>query len=320
MFPWSSASTIVPLVIGAVGLIGWLFYEYFVPKSPILPLVLLKNRTNLAVFTGTLFMGIIQYGLLYYLPLYYQLSKGYSPLISGVALLPQCILSSSTTMVTSILISKTGKYRLVIWVGWALMALGCGLLVLLTNETTVAQWIFINAVSGLALGFLFTSQSVATQAASERQHMAIAAGLSPFFRALGQTIGIVIGDTIFQNALRSQLNSSNNTMLRQNADTYSNSITQLGTLLNSLPYESQARMDLLDALNPSFHAIWWTLTAFALASLLFSLCIPQLSMDQAKPAEAVKQPTDDLEKVAQSKEGDEEAGAAKHPEDTKASA
>lgn len=318
MFAWSSYHTIVPLVIGAVGLIGWVFYEHYIPKYPILPLVLLKNRTNLAVLTGTLFMGIIQYGLLYYLPLYYQLSKGYSPLISGVALLPQCILSSSTTMVTSIMISKTGKYRLVIWIGWALMALGCGLLVLLTNETTVAQWIFINAVSGLALGFLFTSQSVATQAASERQHMAIAAGLSPFFRALGQTIGIVIGDSIFQNILRSQLSSSDSTTLRQHADIYSNSITQLGTLLDSFPDGSQERTDLLEALNPSFHAIWWTLTAFALASLILSSCIPQLSMDQAKPREAINQSTD-IEKSADSKVGDGEAGEGKHSEDTKAS-
>lgn len=319
MYAWSSYHTIVPLVIGAVGLIGWLFYEHYIPKSPILPLVLLKNRTNLAVFTGTLFMGIIQYGLLYYLPLYYQLSKGYSPLISGVALLPQCILSSVTTMVTSILISKTGKYRLVIWIGWAVMALGCGLLVLLTNETTVAQWIFINAVSGLALGFLFTSQSVATQAASDRQHMAIAAGLSPFFRALGQTIGIVIGDSIFQNTLRARLNSIDNMMLQQSAETYSNSITELGTLLESLPVGSQDRVDLLDALNPSFHAIWWTLTAFALASLILSLCIPQLSMDQAKPAQQVEQPANDIEKAAESRLGDGEGKGAKHSQDTKAS-
>ncbi|KAK4499737.1 hypothetical protein PRZ48_007923 [Zasmidium cellare] len=311
MFSWSSYQTIVPLVIGAVGLIAWLFYEHFVPAAPILPLVLLKNRTNLAVFTGTIFMGIIQYGLLYYLPLYYQLSKGYSPLISGVALLPQCVLSSPTTTITSIIISKTGKYRLIIWIGWVLMSLGCGLLVLLTNETTVAQWIFINAVSGLGLGFLFTSQSVATQAASETRHMAIAAGLSPFFRALGQTIGIVIGNSIFQNTLRSQLNDSNNSILRNEADEYSNNITQLGAILSGLPNESQERMDLLDALNPSFHAIWWTLTALALASLILSLCIPQLSMDQTKPvASKDEAAVQDVEKGIESNVDNGKAGNA----------
>ena len=56
MYAWSSYHTLVPLIIGAVGLVGWLFYEYFVPAAPILPLVLFTNRTNLAVFTGTIFM------------------------------------------------------------------------------------------------------------------------------------------------------------------------------------------------------------------------------------------------------------------------
>ncbi|KAF2168725.1 hypothetical protein M409DRAFT_65147 [Zasmidium cellare ATCC 36951] len=295
MFAWSSYQTLVPLIIGAVGLVAWLFYEHYVPTSPILPLVLLGNRTNLALFTGTIFMGIIQYGLVYYLPLYYQLSKGYSPLMSGVALLPQCVLSGPTTTITSVIISKTGKYRLVIWIGWALLSLGCGLLVLLTNETTVPQWIFLNAVSGLGLGCLFTSQSMATQAASEPQHMAIAAGLSPFFRALGQTIGIVIGDSIFQNTLR------------QKADEYSNNITQLGAVLDGLPEESQDRADLLAALNPSFHAIWWTLTAFALASLALSLCIPQLSLDQSQPVVPSEEPGNDVERTAESRGVHQEA-------------
>lgn len=257
-------------------------------------------------------MGIIQFGLLYYLPLYYQLSKGYSPLISGVALLPQCVLSSPTTTITSIIISKTGKYRIVIWIGWTLMSLGCGLLVLLTDRTTVAQWIFINAVSGVALGFLFTSQSVATQAASDLKHMAIASGLSPFFRTLGQAFGIVIGDSIFQNTLRRKLSTGPNLLLRNQADSYSENVTQLGAVLKSLPDGSQVKQDLLDALNPSFHAIWWTLMAFSLVSLLLSLCIPQLSMDRAKPPTAAADAAKDPEKG----DAEQEANQSEKREDS----
>ena len=68
-----------------------------------------KTLRTLAAMIGaicTVLMGIVQFGILYYLPLYYevcgrrqlslmcsantiQVSKGYSPLISGVALVCQ---------------------------------------------------------------------------------------------------------------------------------------------------------------------------------------------------------------------------------------
>lgn len=42
--PWSSVAVIVPMIIGAVGLIGFAVNEYFVPV-PVIPLELIKNRT-----------------------------------------------------------------------------------------------------------------------------------------------------------------------------------------------------------------------------------------------------------------------------------
>lgn len=62
----------VPLVLGVTGLVDFMMFEHYVPAHPVVPLTLLGNRTACAAFLGTLMMGIIQFGLLYYLPLYYQ--------------------------------------------------------------------------------------------------------------------------------------------------------------------------------------------------------------------------------------------------------
>lgn len=71
-YAWSSWQTLVPLMIGIAGSVAWLLYESSVPEAPILPIVVLKNRTAIIAYLGTFCCGLIQFALLYYLPLYYQ--------------------------------------------------------------------------------------------------------------------------------------------------------------------------------------------------------------------------------------------------------
>lgn len=77
---------------------------------------------------------------LYYLPLYFQVAKGYSPLLSGVALIPQSFSVCPASVITGILITRTGRYRWAIWGGWALTVLGTGLLYLLDVDTPTVAW------------------------------------------------------------------------------------------------------------------------------------------------------------------------------------
>jgi hypothetical protein len=81
-------------------------------------------------------------------------------------------------------IAKVGKYKISLLAGWAILALGCGLLELLVLHTKPAQWIFITAMSGLGGGILFTALTMAAQAHVAQEHIAVAAALTPFVRAL----------------------------------------------------------------------------------------------------------------------------------------
>jgi len=60
-------------------------------------------------------------------------------------------------------VGLTGQYLWALWVGWLLTCFGLGLLILLNANTTVAQWIFLEAVSGLGIGLLFPSIALAVQ-------------------------------------------------------------------------------------------------------------------------------------------------------------
>jgi hypothetical protein len=74
-YPWTSWRTLVPLVIGAVGLISFGFYEKYVAVEPMIRLSVFRNRTAVLGYFGTLMHGIIVWTILYYQPLYYLAVK-----------------------------------------------------------------------------------------------------------------------------------------------------------------------------------------------------------------------------------------------------
>jgi hypothetical protein len=303
MFTWNSLQTVLPLVLGGGGLVAWLIYEYYVPSMPMLPVAILHDRTAIVSFLGTLLVGTVQFGLLYYLPLYFQVSirstmvlhvqiltliqvsKSYSPLISGVALLPTCVSSGFASSFCGSYISKTGRYRSVTWAGWALLVLGCGLLQLFTPRTSVAAWVFINMVYGAGIGTLISSLAVASQAPQKSEHMALATGLTPFFRAVGQAIGIVIGSAVSQNVLTTTLESAHSAALRKQATSLGKSIANMAVILHAMP-EDTARDELLKDFNNSLRAVWWVLTGVSVLGGLLSLAMREISLGPSKKGPA----------------------------------
>lgn len=102
-------------------------------------------------------------------------------------------------------ITKPGRYRCSISLGWNLTTLGVGILHLLDVNTTIPQCVFIDLISGLGLGILFSSLQFQLQAASSDSHLAFAVAMSSFFRSFRQALGVAVGGVIFQNEMAKNL-------------------------------------------------------------------------------------------------------------------
>ena len=104
MYPWDHWRTLFPLLLGVAGFIGFAFYERWLSKKafdrsgvplagnhvePIIRFTIFHNRTLMITYFETMIHGMILWSLLYYLPLYYEAVKGYSPIVTGVAILPE---------------------------------------------------------------------------------------------------------------------------------------------------------------------------------------------------------------------------------------
>ena len=157
---------------------------------------------------------------IYYIPSFYQLVYGYSAVKSGALLLPITLTQSKSRKISrscdadrtkalfstlsGLIVHKTGRYRECLLVGWAVWAIGLGLISTL-DTPSLGKQIGYGLLAGLGLGNTLQPSLIAMQAGVDRKHMAVVTAFRNFIRNLGGTLGLAISGTIINNAVRTSL-------------------------------------------------------------------------------------------------------------------
>ncbi|KAL4874443.1 major facilitator superfamily domain-containing protein [Aspergillus karnatakaensis] len=206
-FEWDSPMVISMLVIGGVSLVAFFFIEWKVAVLPMLPMEFFKNKVIIALFLQSFLLGAVYQAYLYYLPLYYQNARGWSPIVSAALTAPMVACQSIASVLSGQYISRFKRYGEVIWVGFGLWTLGAGLTLLFTRTTHPAIIAVIVAVTGLGIGCTFQPTLVAFQAHCSKRHRAVVISDRNFFRCLGGACGLAVSGAVLQATLRSNLPS-----------------------------------------------------------------------------------------------------------------
>jgi hypothetical protein len=220
---------------------------------------------------------VILWCLLYYEPLYYEAVKGYSPILTGVALFPATFTVAPAAIITGVFIAITGKYRWGTWIGWILTTFGIGLLTYMKVDTSVPAWIFINLVSGVGMGMLFSAMAIAVQASTSNADMAWAVTMFAFLRAFGQTVGVAVGGVIFQNQMKKELLKY--PLLAGNAVEYSRDASGLVQIIKAMP-ASLARTQLVKSYTDALRYVYIVLCVLAAIAMVASFFTKALPLDR----------------------------------------
>ncbi|KAI1133354.1 MFS general substrate transporter [Nemania abortiva] len=204
-YPWSSGSTLAPLIIGTLGMIATIPYEVYVAKHPFLPKNLFRDTSAIVIYIAAAMQGLLLYSSLYYVPFYFLSVKNYGPLDTGVNLLPNSLTFAAFGIITGRLITRFNNFRLPIWIGWFLASVGTAMYVVWRVNDSKPVWVVTLLVTGIAHGIILNAQNFATQALCEPGYEGTAAGMYIFVRQFGIALGVGVGATTFQNSLKMKL-------------------------------------------------------------------------------------------------------------------
>jgi EmrB/QacA subfamily drug resistance transporter len=190
-----------PLAVGAL-LFGVVAAAAFIAVErraavPMVSLGLFADRPRRAALVGVLAMGAALAGYLYFITLYLQTVLHYSPLRTGVALVPATV----TVMVVSMfvarrLIARLGTRRMLLL---GITSMGLGQLWL--SQITVNGTYAVHVLGGLLLtafgvGTAFPTASVAVTTGVDIREEGVAAGLFVAAQQIGIAVGLAVLATV----------------------------------------------------------------------------------------------------------------------------
>jgi EmrB/QacA subfamily drug resistance transporter len=197
---WAAPGVITCFAIGLVSLLAFLVTETRA-EDPVIPLSLFRNRT-FAVSGAATFLSSFAFGvLIIFLPLWFQVAQGASSTASGYDLLPFLLGLIVCSVVSGIVVSRTGRYKLLMIGGAVVLAVGLALFTNLRADTpTPVLWAWM-IVAGLGVGPTMTVFTVIVQNAVPFKFMGTATGDLTLMRQIGTSVGLSIIFTVFRNNL-----------------------------------------------------------------------------------------------------------------------
>lgn len=149
-----------------------------------------------------LLMGIVYYSQLYYLPLFFQNARHFSPVTSAVMVLPTTCAQMIASILAGQYMSRRERYGEVLWSGFILWTLASGLSCIFDLDTPIYVMVLILAVQGVGVGFVFQPILVALQAHCTKAQRAVVISNRNFLRSIGGAVGLAVPATVLQNALK----------------------------------------------------------------------------------------------------------------------
>jgi EmrB/QacA subfamily drug resistance transporter len=203
-YRWASAPIIILAVAGVVLLAAFVLAERRAAE-PVLPLRLFANRVFSVSSAIGFVVGFAMFGAITYLPQYMQVVKGASPTISGLRIVPLMAGLLLTSIVSGILISRWGRYKIFPILGTAIMTAGMYLLSMLgvgTGTLASSAYMF---VLGVGIGAVMQVLVIAVQNVVPYQDLGAATSGVTFFRSIGGSFGTAVFGAIFTGQLSGNL-------------------------------------------------------------------------------------------------------------------
>ncbi|KAM0273873.1 hypothetical protein ACHAQH_008168 [Verticillium albo-atrum] len=206
--PWSHPLIPILLVSSAVLAALFALAEARPGADPIFPLPLLRQRDVVLSYAVILLQTAAQLGLMFAVPIYFQVTQRASNTVAGAHLFPAVAGNAAGGILAGLLIRRTGRYK-----NLAVMATICSsvsyvLLVLHWHgRTNLWESLYI-IPGGFGQGVAISSVFVSVQAAVDGRHKAAAISGLYLCTSVGMIVGLATVSAVVMGTMKAALEAS----------------------------------------------------------------------------------------------------------------
>ncbi|KAH8651949.1 major facilitator superfamily domain-containing protein [Tricladium varicosporioides] len=273
LYAWKSGQIIALFVVAAVSLVAFAIQQKFAwfttKEERMFPCHLLRIKEANLLFVAAAGCNAAGFLPIYYIPVYFQFSRGDNALEAAVRLLPLIIVLSATIMANGYFMSKLGFYQPWYLIGGALAVAGDVLLSLIDENTNVANIYGYEILVAVGSGAFIQAGYATIQTVVPPADTSYAIAFMMLAQFIGIVFGLSIGGAIFVNeslkSLRALLPDISETQLR---------VIISGTSSNSIAIIPQdLRSQAISAIVESLRKIFVPAYVAAAVALLVSVFI-----------------------------------------------
>jgi EmrB/QacA subfamily drug resistance transporter len=195
---WTSTGIVVPIVAGALLVAAFVAWELRA-SSPMLPMQFFRDRTFTLTNVASLFMFFGMFGSIFFLAQYFQTVQGYSPLQSGLRILPWTAMPMIVAPIAGALSDRIGGQRLMA-AGLALQSAGLLWIAAVSAPTTpYIDFVGPFVLSGIGMGLFFAPVANVVLSSVRPEHEGKASGATNAIRELGGVFGVAVLAAVFSH-------------------------------------------------------------------------------------------------------------------------
>ncbi|QQS14833.1 MAG: DHA2 family efflux MFS transporter permease subunit [Rhodospirillales bacterium] len=197
---WDSGAIVLRLAVGAAATVAFIAWDLRVEK-PLLDVRMFADRQFASAAIVAFIFGACMLGSTYLVPVFVQTTQGFTPLVSGLMMMPAGLMLAVIFPVAGRLSDATPP-ALMIMGGLLTFAAGFVALAGADVDTTFWTLAVVTLVSRLGLGFINPSLNASSLKALPPERLRQGAGAVNFVRQLGGAFGTILFVAFLENRAR----------------------------------------------------------------------------------------------------------------------
>ena len=203
-YEWASPEIVGLVAAGVVLTVLFIWCERRA-ADPIIPQHLFQIPTFRISATAATVFGMLMFGTILFVPVYFQIVRGDTATNSGLLLMPQMIGILVGTIGAGRLTTRTGRYKIFPLVGLTLLA--ASFFVLSRIQPDTSQWVAVICMvfTGAGIGMTTPALMLSVQNAVDTDDVGAATSAMTTVRSMGSALGAAVFGAVLTGRLNAEL-------------------------------------------------------------------------------------------------------------------